>query len=242
MHEIVLPALVIISLLLIASAINNNAIFGIKQQATAQIFSTTNATPYQNIVITNNNSLTKKVTHNTDFLEYKNPIYGIEIQYPSKWEKIDFAQSINGNNNNNNNNNNNDAALIAGFLSTSKNDTGILENLMIREVRLASPDITTREFSNALLSSYKQQFKNFQLIGSNASMTLSGKPAYEVVYTYGVQPNIFKTMEVWVVNGDRAYMILYNADPSDYSHYLPIIHRMVSSFELLYRYDLPNVI
>src|SRR5436853_4005036 len=126
MHEIVLPALVIISLLLIASTINNNAIFGIKQQATAQIFSTTNATHYQNIFITNNNSLTKKVTHNTDFLEYKNPIYGIEIQYPSKWEKIDFAQSINGNNNNNNNNNNN-AALIAGFLSTTKNDTGILE-------------------------------------------------------------------------------------------------------------------
>jgi hypothetical protein len=43
---------------------------------------------------------------------------------------------------------------------------------MIREVRLASPDITTREFSNALLSSYKEQFKNFQLVGSNASMTL----------------------------------------------------------------------
>jgi hypothetical protein len=58
--------------------------------------------------------------------------------------------------------------------------------------KLASPDITT--FSKTLLSSYKQQFKNFQLIGSNASMTLSGKPAYEVVYTYGVQPNIFKTM------------------------------------------------
>jgi hypothetical protein len=113
---------------------------------------------------------------------------------------------------------------------------------MIREVKLTSPDVTTREFSNALLSSYKQQFKNFQLIGSNASMTLSGKPAYEVVYTYGVQPNIFETMEVWVVNGDRAYMILYNADPSDYSHYLPIIDRMVSSFVLLYTYSLPNMI
>ena len=62
---------------------------------------------------------------------------------------------------------------------------------MIGEVRLASPDITTLVRH---CSSYKQQFKNFQLIGSNASMTLSGKPAYEVVYTYGVQPNIFKTM------------------------------------------------
>jgi serine/threonine-protein kinase len=241
--KISLAALAIFSLLLIAIA-GNNLVFGTKQQAIAQTMSITTAIHYQSIVTINNNGIltgTRTNNNNNAFSIYKNTIYGIEIQYPSKWEKIDFAQTINGNNNNNNNN----AALIAGFLSTSKNDTGILENLMIREVRLASPDITTREFSNALLSSYKEQFKNFQLVGSNASMTLSGKPAYEVVYTYGVQPNIFKTMEVWVVNGNRAYMILYNADPSDYSHYLPIIHRMISSFTftftLTYK-SFPNMI
>jgi hypothetical protein len=239
MYEIVLPFFVIISLILVATAVNDDVTFGIEQLATAQTLPITQTTPYQDIVNTNSSPLTKEVnTNSAAFSIYENPIYGIEIQYPSKREKIDFAQSINSNNNNNNNN----TALIAGFLSTSKNDTGILENLMIREVKLTSPDVTTREFSNALLSSYKQQFKNFQLIGSNASMTLSGKPAYEVVYTYGVQPNIFETMEVWVVNGDRAYMILYNADPSDYSHYLPIIDRMVSSFVLLYKYSLPNMI
>jgi len=238
--KISLTAFAIFPLLLIAIA-GNNLVFSTKQQAIAQTMSKMTATPYQSIVTINNNGIltgTRTNNNNNAFSIYKNPIYGIEIQYPSKWEKIDFAQRINNNNNNN-------AALIAGFLSTSKNDTGILENLMIREVRLASPDITTREFSNALLSSYKQQFKNFQLVGSNASLTLSGKPAYEVVYTYGVQPNIFKTMEVWVVNADRAYMILYNADPSDYSHYLPIIHRMVSSFTFTFTLthkSFPNMI
>ena len=240
MLKISLTAFAIFPLLLIAIA-GNNLVFSTKQQAIAQTMSKMTATPYQSIVTINNNGIltgTRTNNNNNAFSIYKNPIYGIEIQYPSKWEKIDFAQRINNNNNNN-------AALIAGFLSTSKNDTGILENLMIREVRLASPDITTREFSNALLSSYKQQFKNFQLVGSNASLTLSGKPAYEVVYTYGVQPNIFKTMEVWVVNADRAYMILYNADPSDYSHYLPIIHRMVSSFTFTFTLthkSFPNMI
>jgi hypothetical protein len=42
-------------------------------------------------------------------------------------------------------------------------------------------------------------------------------------------------------------MILYNADPSDYSHYLPIIHRMVSSFTFTFTFTLthksfPNMI
>jgi len=149
--KISLAALAIFSLLLIAIA-GNNLVFGTKQQAIAQTMSITTAIHYQSIVTINNNGILTGTRTNNNvnaFSIYKNPIYGIEIQYPSKWEKIDFAQRINGNGNNNNNNNN--AALIAGFLSTSKNDTGILENLMIREVRLASPDITTREFSNALL-------------------------------------------------------------------------------------------
>jgi serine/threonine-protein kinase len=39
-----------------------------------------------------------------------------------------------------------------------------------------------------------------------------------------------RTMEVWTINGDKAYMISYNADPSDFSNYLPTIQKMIDSF------------
>ena len=41
---------------------------------------------------------------------------------------------------------------------------------------------------------------------------------------------MLKTMEVWTINGNTAYMISYNADSSDFSNYLPIIQKMIDSF------------
>jgi hypothetical protein len=41
---------------------------------------------------------------------------------------------------------------------------------------------------------------------------------------------MLKTMEVWTINGDIAYMISYNADSTDFSNYLPVIQKMIDSF------------
>ena len=48
------------------------------------------------------------------FLTYQDPVYGIKIQYPSDWEKIQF-----------------DKNFIVGFVSTTRHDSGVLANVMI---------------------------------------------------------------------------------------------------------------
>jgi hypothetical protein len=64
MYEIVLPFFVIISLILVATAVNDNVTFGIEQLATAQILPITQTTPYQDIVNTSSTPLTKEVNTN----------------------------------------------------------------------------------------------------------------------------------------------------------------------------------
>jgi hypothetical protein len=54
--------------------------------------------------------------------------------------------------------------------------------------------------------------------------------AYKLEYIYSTDMLMLKTMEVWTIDGDIAYMILYNADSTDFSNYLPVIQKMIDSF------------
>jgi hypothetical protein len=50
----------------------------------------------------------------TTFLPYENPAYGIKIQYPSYWQRVDLGRNF-----------------IVSFFPPSKNDSGLLENLVV---------------------------------------------------------------------------------------------------------------
>jgi hypothetical protein len=80
---------------------------------------------------------------------------------------------------------------------------------------------------------------NFQLIESNIT-TLANNPAYKIISTFtnvglGDDPlrsPQFQTMTIWTIKGGRMYTILYSQTPSEFSRYLPIIQKMVDSFEM----------
>ena len=69
------------------------------------------------------------------FRTYQDPIYGIKIQYPSDWEKMQF-----------------DRNFIVGFVSSSKRDSGLLPNLMIAVLKSHSPSTSLSDFGNARIS------------------------------------------------------------------------------------------
>ncbi len=65
----------------------------------------------------------------TPFLTYQDPVYGIKIQYPSDWEKIQF-----------------DRNFIVGFVSSSRRDSGVLANVMIAVTRLSFLKYILKQF------------------------------------------------------------------------------------------------
>ena len=69
----------------------------------------------------------------TPFLTYHDPVYGIKIQYPSDWEKIQF-----------------DKNFIVGFVSTTRHDSGVLANVMIAIHRLSSLNTSLSDFGNTV--------------------------------------------------------------------------------------------
>ena len=93
----------------------------------------------------------------TTFLTYHDPVYGIKIQYPSDWEKIQF-----------------DRDFIVGFVSSSRRDSGVLANVMIAVTRLSSHNTSLNNFGNTRISALESQYPDFHLISSGPFITSTG--------------------------------------------------------------------
>lgn len=81
---------------------------------------------------------------------------------------------------------------------------------------------------------YCYEFTSYSFTTWNRRAILSGIPAYKIVYTFAdlgaplVQ--LFESMNIWVVQGDKIYTISYSAPESEFSNHLQTIQNMIDSF------------
>jgi hypothetical protein len=144
---------------------------------------------------------------NNTFNLYDNPAFGIRIQYPSDWGRLDlsFLQ---------------DSADI-NFYPLS--DTSLAKNLKILVKNLPFHNMTLEEYTNSQINPTEEI-----LLESNTT-TLANIPGYKIVFTNVVG---LKTMQVWAIKDDKAYIITYVAKEEDYEKDLQIAQKMIDSFEI----------
>jgi serine/threonine-protein kinase len=144
---------------------------------------------------------------NSKFVIYDNPTFGVRIQYPSDWGRLDlsFLQ---------------DSADIDFYPLA---DTSLAKNVKIQVINLPSRNMTLEEYTNSQINPLEEK-----LLESNTT-TLAGIPGYEIVFT-SVQG--LKTMQVWTIKDDKAYIITYVAKEEDYENDLQIAQKMIDSFEI----------
>jgi serine/threonine-protein kinase len=138
---------------------------------------------------------------------YDNPTFGIRIQYPSDWGRLDLS-----------------------FLQDSANidfypldDTSLAKNLKIQVNNLPFHNMTLEEYTSTQINPAEENLLNQSIT------TLAGIPGYEIVFT-----NIagLKTMQVWTIKDDKAYIITYVAKEADYQKDLQVAQKMIDSFEI----------
>jgi hypothetical protein len=91
---------------------------------------------------------------------------------------------------------NNNSLPIAGFISLSENDSGLVENFLIVVKKLHSQNTSLKQFVDSLVSSYKPSLHDFQLIEFNPLATPALNSAYKLEYIYSTDMLMLKTMEV----------------------------------------------
>jgi eukaryotic-like serine/threonine-protein kinase len=146
-------------------------------------------------------------TGQADFTTYENPKFGIRVQYPSDWGRLDLS-----------------------FLGASADidfypldDTSGTKDVRIQVKALPLQNMTLEQYTNTQINSTEGQ-----ILESNAT-TLGNLPAHEIVFT-----NIgLKTMQVWTLKDDKVYTITYVAEEDDYENDLQIAQRIIESFGVM---------
>jgi len=177
------------------------------QQAMGQTMTTTSMA-YD---FTNKNSTTSK-----SFLTYQNnSTLGIKMQYPSNWKN----QQVDG------------VGVI--FISPPEaNLDRFLEKLTIAFFH-SNTNTSINELANRAINNYKEHYAGFQLIESKA-ISFEHNPAYTIVYSYtDEESRMVMAMDVGTAKDNRVYVFSYSADPTEYSSYMPTIHKMINSFETI---------
>jgi hypothetical protein len=140
----------------------------------------------------------------TDFTTYENPKFGIRIQYPSDWGRLDLS-----------------------FLGASADidfyplaDTSGAKDVRIQVKTLPLKNMTLGQYTNITINSIEGQ-----ILDSNVT-TLGNLPAHQIAFT-----NVgLKTMQVWSLKDDKVYTITYVAEEEDYENDIQIAQRMIESF------------
>jgi hypothetical protein len=127
---------------------------------------------------------------------------GISIQYPSGWEKVEYP--------------------AAPLSSTGYK---VVVNFLAPIVNASD------QWREYLMIQMLKQSTVKNLI-PQVNTTLAGNPGYKLVYMNNEESFHLKTLEVWTTIGDHTYLLIYKAEATKYSGYLPIIQRMLDSFRV----------
>ena len=155
---------------------------------------------------------------NDNLLAYEGPGYGIRTQYPDGWEILIQSTS--------------NSLLSLRFDSPPENDTDIFRENVILEIHTISNNNTDlSNFTSAALASYLELYPDLKFSEvSSTNLANDTIPAYKLVGSRTQEGLDF--MQIVAIKEDTVYTISYSSATTRYSTYLPIIEKMIDSFEV----------
>ena len=221
--EIVITPLLfsIIFSVLISSSINNNQqVIAQQQQSPEEI---------QNEILRGNLDIESDGTtatteessvqflSNGSVLVYESPAYGIRTQYPDGWEILIQSTSP--------------SSISLRFNSPPENDTDIFRENVVFEINTISNNTALSNYTTATLISYLETYPDLEFNElSSTNLTSTAIPAYKLAASRTQDGLDF--MQIFAIKEDKVYTILYSAERTRYSTFLPIIEEMIDSFEV----------
>ncbi len=189
----------------------------------------TNTLIYLDLAVNNLGAgLQEGFSGNAGFKTYDNSIVGFQMLYPQNWTVIEYPYNPSSNN------------TIVGFYSDVKtsselgNVSGVSGNFV--------PYLDLYEFDSKNMSlTYLYQIiqnkfnnnTNFAVEGSKPTLLKNDRQGFEIVYdvTVGREEHL-KKIQVYTIIDDKAYTITFSSQKDMFADYLPIVNKMINSFEL----------
>ena len=157
--------------------------------------------------------------NSSNYLNFESPTHGVSMSYPSNWTLSTSGLP--------------EYTQIVAFYSPLNNISDTIPARLSISVFSYENNISLIDFTNMTLSSLNgsQQFG----IISSEPITVDSKPGYQVILSTlpSMQnPIPFGLMNTWTVLGNHLYLLSYSTDSSEFSRYLPLVEKMLSSFKI----------
>jgi eukaryotic-like serine/threonine-protein kinase len=153
----------------------------------------------------------------SNFLRYENSTLGIKMQYPSSWTKQTAGHG----------------ATFVLLSNGEKNPEEFVVKLNATSITGFPSNVPLKALADRVIDGYKHFLRNFK-IESYANTTVVGNNAIKILYTYtDSKNNGFKATDIAIIKNDRLYVIQYYVEGSKYQTYLPILQKMIDSFQMI---------
>lgn len=149
----------------------------------------------------------------TSLLTYEDQFHGVRIQYPSGWEVTEDGQPV-------------DVVFRSPAGDSSPEYT---ENVNIG-IDYVPAGLTLDEYTELNIEDLSSQL-NTQ-VSEPSDFTLSGKPAKKLEINKILQGVEIRSMLVYLVENNRAYVVTYDALEETYDQYLSVAEQMIASVEI----------
>jgi hypothetical protein len=217
MYKILLAGLMIVTMTVLFLLTSKIIYLPFQHQAIAQINYNNKTTA---TMVSTMPSQSNKTIGN--FTPYEDPNDGIKIQYPSDWTVSETGLR--------------DHTNVVAFYSPLENPSDAISEHVLISLIHYSQNIALDDYGKLVNDTLTQP--DIQTIESKAITLASGLPTHAIVFkppssavgnSALVKPEI---MLLWTVKGNNVYTISYNAEAAKYSKYLPIVEKMIDSFEI----------
>ena len=151
-----------------------------------------------------------------NFTSYNKSDLGITIKYPPTWQRQDIDNFI--------------TKEVVAFISPQSGNNDFQEKIILSiEDYSGSLEQSKADFTKEI----NQVFSAAKII-ETSSTTHAFKPAYQIIYTWKDEENNLdlKNLQIWTLKGNKAYILTYTAREDNYNKFLPVVKKMIKSFEI----------
>ncbi|MGD1838879.1 MAG: DsbA family protein [Nitrososphaeraceae archaeon] len=132
----------------------------------------------------------------------------LKIDYPFSWNVLEESNSV---------------------TFTPQNDT--TTTIKLSKTPVSSNLISLKSIVDSTLQDLSKNFDNFKLLESNTIPNTQRIPTHQLVYSYdSTDDSQMIQKDFGIIRNDNLYILTLSADGSTYYEYLPIMDRMIASF------------
>jgi serine/threonine-protein kinase len=140
-----------------------------------------------------------------ELYQYDNSEYNFTLGYPSSWTAEDAEE--------------NDMGIVTGFLAPGEdiNNPSVYVTLQ-REALPAGMNLTLEQYGQAALNSLREAMPDLNIV-AESDISIGEKTGHAVAYDLQSEGMDFRVLKAWMVQGDAAYIMTYNAPADRYDEF-----------------------